>query len=226
MTQIKFSSILLFTVLWLAATGMPAFAEDDLFDFRKSDTAIKPFVFPKSMTVIRDCYPDEGGCIFLNPEPGMGGIDKAIVANLRCIKEALNNEKAIKKYLVRLDPARIAPSTRGKDYKAGSISNELDLSKRILKELGKQFDVDFIFVFRRTIFHTKRPRFIRTEGRIYLVRQNKLLIVPSNDQILELDTLDLKKKMKATNQTGLQQLAKDARKVIHSHKFEKRRSNY
>ena len=229
----RFSLIILFSFVLLANTLESKklnpryfFYGDDVFEIKKSDTAIKPLVFPKSMTVIRECYPENWGCLLLDPEPGMGHIDKAVVENSKYIHEAIDNEKAIKKYLVRLDPTRIAPSKRGKDHEALSILNEMDISKRVLKELGKQYDTDFIFVFRRTIFHISRPRYIRTEGRIYLVRQDKLLVMPSNDQILELDVTDLQKRLQDINRNGLQQLAKDARKVILSHKFEKRRSNY
>jgi hypothetical protein len=193
--------------------------EKSIFQIKKSDTAIKPFVFPKSMTVIRSCYPNENECLFLYPDSGIVGIDKAVSKNFEIIAKVLNDEKAIKKYLIRLDPARIAPSKRGKDPK------ELYLTKRKLKEIGKRNDADFIFIFVRTINHFP-PRSIQTQGRIYLVRQNKVLVVPSNNQALELNTPNLTKQLEEINRNGLQQLAKDARKVIHSHKFEKRRSNY
>ena len=193
--------------------------EKSIFQIKKSDGAIKPFVFPKSMTVIRSCYPNENECLFLYPDPGIIGIDKAVSRNYEIIAKVLNDGKAIKKYLIRLDPARIAPSKRGKD------SIELYLSKQKLKEIGKRSHVDFIFVFVRTI-NQFTPKSIETQGRIYLVRQNKVLVVPFNQQALELDTPNLKKHLEDINRNGLKQLMEDARKVIMSHKFEKRRSNY
>jgi hypothetical protein len=204
--------------LTILGTGLKKVnAEEDLLDIRKSDTAIKPFVFPKSMVVIRSCYLDAGGCVFLLPTVGVFGFDQEIGPKIGLISEILENKKGIKKYLVRLDPARIAPATQGKDFKG-------NLSRKFLKHLNKQYDVDFVFVTRRTFFHPLRS--IRTQGVIYLKKQDKLLAIPFNDQTFKLNAPDLKKKVEEASQAGLQQLAKDARKVIHSYKFEKRRSNY
>ncbi len=219
MTQMRLFLILLFSITALVITSHRSIAGEELFNAGKSDSSIKPFVFPKSMVVIPSCYPNKGGCVFIFPGVGVLGFDKEIGPKISLIAEILENEKAIKKYLVRLDPARIAPATRGEGLKGYLYS------RQALKELGKQHDVDFLFLFRRTIFHPP-PRFIRTQGLIYLVRQDKLLTVPFNDQIFKLNVPDFKKKMEEVNQIGLKQLAKDARRVIMSHKFEKRRSNY
>ena len=61
---------------------------------------------------------------------------------------------------------------------------------------------------------TLKMEVLMTQGLIYLTRQDKLLVIPPN---IETDS---------TGHKGLQKLAKDARKIIMSHKYEKRRSNY
>jgi len=190
-----------------------------VFQRTKSDSAIKPFVFPKSMIVVRSCYPTGNDCLFMNPEPRFPGLDATAAKNQEIIAKVLDDGKSIKKYLVRLDPARIAPSKRGKD------SKEAFISKRVLKKWGKQYKVDFIFVFSRTI-NNSSPRSIKTGGGIYIVRQDKVLVVPSNTQSIKLDTPNLIDHLNNINRIGLEKLAKDARKIILSHKFEKRRSNY
>ena len=191
----------------------------NVFQRTKSDSAIKPFVFPKSMIVVRSCYPKENDCLFMTPEPRFAGLDATVTKNQEIIAKVLDDDKPIKKYLVRLDPTRIAPSKRGKD------STEAFISKRVLKKWGKQYKVDFIFVFSRTINHSP-PKSIKTGGGIYIVRQDKVLVVPSNTQSINLDTPNLMDHLNDINRTGLVKLANDARKVIMSHKYEKRRSNY
>jgi hypothetical protein len=193
-------------------------AAEDLFDTGKSDTAIKPFVFPKSMAVVRNSSPG-----YLPVKPNMqGGFDysEETYQRLKPIEKGfLENEvpinRFIKKYLVRLDPARIAPSTRGKDF-------DYILSRKALRKLGKEYDADLLFVFQQSINVLSEPWIIRIEGLIYLARQDKILILPSNDHELKSSQPDFI----SINQKSLEQLGKDARKIIHSHKFEKRRSNY
>ena len=213
----RFLVILLITLLIFATDSNRVYADYDLFEIGKSDTAIKPFVFPKSMVVIRSCYPDKGGCVFLSPELGFAGPDEDILPKFKLISEILESNKGIKKLLVRLDPARIAPATQGEDFKES-------LTQKSIKLINKQYNVDFVFVTRTTFFHALRS--IRTQGIIYLTKQDKLLAIPFNDQTFKLNTLDLKKTVEETMQAGLLQLAIDARKIIHSHKYEKRRSNY
>lgn len=215
--------ILFWGVLGISNLGISQSNADPLkksvFQITKSDSAIKPFVFPKSMIVMQICVP-KNRCWLLNPEPGTTTpLDKTVSLYSSLITKVLNDEKPIKKHLIRLDPARIAPSNRGKD------SVELYLSKRKLKEIGKRNAADFIFIFVRTINQVP-PMSVETQGRIYLVKQNKVLVIPSNNQALDLDTSDLENHLEDVNRKGLQQLAKDARKVIMSHKYEKRRSNY
>ena len=196
-------------------------AAEDLFDTGKSDSAIKPFVFPKSMVVIRNSSP---GYLPVKSDimPGGYNYPEETYQRLKPIeKKFLENEdptnKFLKKYLVRLDPARIAPSTRGKDF-------EYTLSRKALRELGKEYDVDLLFVFRQILLidFGSKPWVIQTQGLIYLARQDKILIIPSNDHELRSSHPDFL----SINQKSLKQLGKDTRKIIHSHKYEKRRSNY
>jgi len=193
-------------------------AAEDLFDTGKSDTAIKPFVFPKSMAVVRNNSPG-----YLPVKPNIqGGFDysEETYQRLKPIEKGfLENEvpinRFIKKHLVRLDPARIAPSIRGKDF-------DYILSRKALRKLGNEYDADLLFVFQQSINVLSEPWIIRIEGLIYLARQDKILILPSNDHELKSSQPDFI----SINQKSLEQLGKDARKIIHSHKFEKRRSNY
>jgi hypothetical protein len=206
--------------LTIFATGLEkVHAQYDLFDTKKSDSAIKPLVFPKSMVVIRNSSP---GYLPVKSDIMRGGYNysEETYQRLKPIeKKFLENEaptnKLIKKYLVRLDPARIAPSTRGKDF-------DYTLSRKALRKLGKEYDADLLFVFQQSINVLSEPWIIRIEGLIYLARQDKILIIPSNDHKLISSQLDLL----PINQNSLEQLGKDARKVIMSHKYEKRRSNY
>ena len=213
----RFLVILLMTLTILTPGLSYLHAEEDIFDIGKSDTAIKPFVFPKSMVVIRNSSPG-----YLPVKPGMrGGFNFSEETYLRfkpvekgLLESEASTNRFIKKYLVRLDPARIAPSTRGKDF-------EHILSRNALRKLGKEYDADLLFVFRQSINVLSEPWIIRIEGLIYLARQDKLLIIPSNGHKLTShpDFISI-------NQKSLERLGKDARKIIHSHKFEKRRSNY
>ncbi len=209
----------LLTTLMILVTGLEkVHAQVSLFDAGKSDSAIKPFVFPKSMVVVRN-----SSAGYLPVKPDMRGgynFPEETYQRLKPIEKGfLENEgptnKFIKKYLVRLDPARIAPSIRGKDF-------DYTLTRNALKKLGKEYDTDLLLVFQQSINILSEPWMIQINGLIYLARQDKILIIPSNDHELKSSQPDFI----SINQKILKQLGKDARKVIHSHKFEKRRSNY
>ena len=215
----------LFTLLMaltLLTTGLEdVHAQVSLFDIGNSDTAIKPFVFPKSMAVIHNSSP---GYLPNKASIGRGGYNwpEETYQRLKPIEKGfleseVSTNKFIKKYLVRLDPARITPSTRGKDF-------EYTLSRKALRKLGKENSVNLLFVFRQILFihFDSKPWIIQTQGLIYLARQDKILIIPSNDHVLKSSQPDFI----TINQKSLERLGKDARKVIHSYKYEKRRSNY
>ena len=173
-------SFLMITLLLIYNMGGVCAAQD-LFDTGKSDTAIKPLIFPKSMVVIRNSSPG-----YLPVKPDLRGtfdFSDELYLRLKPIeKNFYENEDStnrfIKNYLVHLDPARIAPSIRGKDF-------EYILSRKALRKLGKEYDADLLFVFQQNINVLSEPWVIQTQGLIYLGRQDKILIIPSNDHELK-----------------------------------------
>tara|TARA_Y100001934_G_scaffold245150_1_gene303151 strand:+ start:501 stop:1061 length:561 start_codon:yes stop_codon:yes gene_type:complete len=124
--------------------------------------------------------------------------------------DSFSDPKRIRKTLLKLDPTRITPAQAGEPV-TGPVTRVR------LKELAKQYSEDVIFIFRRTL--NKENNSIRHKGLLYLARQKKVL---SLKEIKEtgsgsLEEMDL---------AGLKFLAKEARRVLHSHKFEKRQSAY
>ncbi len=223
------------TLVLLAANDAPIkFPRQDLLAQAKSDSAIKPFVFPKSMTTIQSCALNYF-CVFHDPELGILSYDENNVGlNPDQINQIFSDQMIAHKILRKVDPARVSPVKQGKFTRK-------PVARDLLKALGKQHDSDFILVYRVYFHWLQEKALVRMQGLIYLVRQNKVLIVPANDQSVvwkyELkDALSFKKpplqnpnfeeQIKEIYPRGLQQLAKDTRKVIMSHKFEKRRSNY
>jgi len=159
--------------------------EGDLMDENKSDSTIKMLVFPKSLRVLENHKNGEINKSFADP-------------------------KRIRKTLLKLDPARIAPAKVGEPI-AGPIT------RGILRNLGKQYSEDVILIFRRLVNKDKNS--IRHQGLIYLAKQKKVLALKESkesgsESIQEMDL------------AGLKTLAKQSKKVLHSHKFEKRQSAY
>lgn len=79
----RFPLIILFSVVLLNFSSGVAQAEtdpfgkddslilqDDPFQKKKSDTAIKPFVFPKSLKVVQACLATPHKCLFYSPGYG------------------------------------------------------------------------------------------------------------------------------------------------------------
>ena len=121
-----------------------------------------------------------------------------------------SDPKRIKKTLLKLDPARIVPAKMGEPT-TGPITRDS------LKHLAKQYSEDVILIFRRSVDNQKNA--IRHQGLIYLAKQKKVLALKESkesgsESIQEMDL------------AGLATLAKQAKKVLHSHKFEKRQSAY
>ncbi len=177
---------------------MPGAIFADVFEARVSDSAVKMIHFPQSLAVIWN-----------RPAPAAGKFDSI-----------LGDPVILKRTLRKIDPARIAPATLRDEFIGPATRKALD-------DLGKKYDVDLLLVFRRDIVK-ERSDFIklRNRARVYLVRQRKLLIVPANETSADFNDNNWKEKIMEINRRGLKQLAEDARKVILSHKFEKRRSNY
>ena len=170
----------------------------DVFEVKASDSAVKMIHFPQSLTVIWN-----------RPGPATGKF-----------KSILGDPATLKRTLRKIDPARIAPANLGEEF-IGMITRDA------LDGLGKKYNVDLLLVFRRDVVED-RPDFIklRNRARVYLVRQRKLLMVPANEAAIDFNENNWKEKIGEINRQGLRQLAKDTRKVIMSHKYEKRRSNY
>ena len=177
---------------------MPGAIFADVFEVRASDSAVKMIRFPQSLTVIWN-----------RPAPAAEKFDSI-----------LGDPATLKRTLRKIDPTRIAPAALGEEF-IGPIT------RKALDGLGKKYDVDLLLVFRREVVD-ERPDFIklRNRARVYLVRQQKLLMIPANETATDFNENNWKEKIGEINRQGLKQLAEDARKVIHSHKFEKRRSNY
>ncbi len=168
---------------FLVAT--PLWGDADLIDSKKSDTAIKMLVFPKSLRVIESLRNNQ-------------------------VNESFSDPKLIKKSLLKLDPARIAPSKMGEPL-TGAISRDS------LKHLAQKYSDDIFLVFRRTFNNKKNS--IRHQGLLYLAKQRKVLALR---EIKESGS----KSLQEMDLAGLKILAKDAKKVLHSHKYEKRQSAY
>jgi len=186
------------TVIIGGALLMPGAIFADVFEVRASDSAVKMIRFPQSLTVIWN-----------RPAPAAEKFDSI-----------LGDPATLKRTLRKIDPARIAPAALGEEF-IGPVT------RKALDGLGKKYDVDLLLVFRREVVD-ERPDFIklRNRARVYLVRQQKLLMIPANETATDFNENNWKEKIGEINRQGLKQLAEDARKVIHSHKFEKRRSNY
>lgn len=163
----------------------PVIAEEDLLDKEKSDTAVKMLVFPKSLRVI-----ESPGNIKANP--------------------VFSDPKIIRRTLLKLDPARIAPAKPGEPL-TGPV-NRVSLS-----QISSKYNEDVIFIFRRTLDKGKSS--IHHQGLLYLAKQKKILALKESSESVSgsLQEIDL---------AGLKALAREAKKVLHSYKFEKRQSAY
>ena len=126
------------------------------------------------------------------------------------VKDIFSDPKRIRKTLLKVDPARIVPAKIGEPVIGIVIRDNL-------RQLAKRYSEDIIFIFRRTWDDAKNK--IHHQGILYLARQKKVLalkesINSDSESIQEMDVV------------GLKALAQEARKVLHSHKFEKRQSAY
>lgn len=183
-SKIQFRVFILALLLCFLVVN-PLWGEVDLIDAKKSDTAIKMLIFPKSLRVIESLRSNQ-------------------------INESFSDPKRIKKSLLKLDPARIAPSKMGESV-TGAIT------RNTLKHLAKKYSDDVFLVFRRTFNNEKNS--IRHQGLLYLAKQRKVLALREIEESSSgsLQEMDL---------AGLKILAKEAKKVLHSHKYEKRQSAY
>ncbi len=240
MKKIWIFSGLFFLMAFLPSTSSGL---DDLFSRKKSDSAIKPLVFPLSMAVIEN-RPMKGLYYFYEGEAEK--FDESFEGNPDSsdnnFYSLLSDPTLIKKTLGATDPTRITPSKRGNDIRG-------PLTRMELKEISKKVSKDLIFVFRREIrmiatfplpqsvflqpdefFTYKWPGpytvKIRNQGLIYLTKQNKLMVVPSNEKSKSFfpikETIpaeELKAGWQKLAKEGLEDLAAAARKTIRAKQF-------
>ena len=179
---------------------MPAhtvWADVDLMDAGKSDSAIKMLVFPKSLRVIQNRTVHEG-----------------------TLGEDLFDSDGIRKTLLKVDPARIVPAKIGEPF-SGPVT------RGRLQDMANQYSEDVIFVFRRNQkTEQKKIAYIHYQGLLYLARQKKVLALRGNEKKARTDGEQNAVNWRSLDNAGLKALANEARKILHSHKFEKRQSAY
>ena len=126
------------------------------------------------------------------------------------INDIFTDPKRIRKTLLKVDPARIVPAKTGEPV-IGIVTRDS------LRQLAKRYSEDIIFIFRRIWDDAKNE--IHHQGILYLARQKKVLALKEsmNSGSESMQEMDI---------AGLKNLAQEARKILHSHKFEKRQSAY
>jgi hypothetical protein len=200
--KLSFLASLIVTFLF-ACDPYFVWAEVDLIDKGKSDIAVKMLVFPKSLRVIEN-------------QVKTAGEEEAL----------LSDSKRIRKTLLKIDPARIAPAKAGEPF-SGIVT------RTQLLKLSIQYSEDIIFIFRRVLTveaGTLTEYKIRYQGMLYLARQKKVLVLKGNEKNERLLGSSLHQDRailwKNLDEKGLKDLAKEAKTTLHSHKFEKRQSAY
>ena len=198
---ISFSIGLLFFLMW---NQIESYA--DLIDQGKTDSAVKMLHFPKSLRVVEN-----------------------ITAGLNDLYQDFNDPKQIRRTLLKVDPARIVPAKSGESFVG-------EITRKKLKELTQVYSEDVIFVYRR-IFEP-RPLLIKENkivqvrhmGLLYLAKQKKVLALQGSLKEETFSGTESAKQQaerwKKLDQEGLKALSLQAKKVLHSHKFEKRQSAY
>ena len=201
-SKLSFLASLIVTFLY-ACDPYFVWAEVDLIDEGKSDIAVKMLVFPKSLRVIEN-------------QVKTAGEEEAF----------LSDSKRIRKTLLKIDPARIAPAKAGEPF-SGIVTRT-----RLLK-LSKQYSEDVIFIFRRVLTvetDTLTEYKIRYQGMLYLARQKKVLVLKGSEKKEPLSgsssLQDRAELWKTLDEKGIKDLVKEAKTILHSHKFEKRQSAY
>ena len=141
--------------------------------------------------------------------------------SLRVIESRVNTQatlsgpKQVRKTLLKLDPTRVAPAKSGEPI-SGPVTRDR------LRELSKQYSEDVIFIFRRT----PEEHAVRYQGLFYLTRQKKVLALKGNEGRFSNLPEQKAERWKDLDESGLKTLAQEAKKVLRSHKFEKRQSAY
>ncbi|MGV7222028.1 MAG: hypothetical protein ACQ9MH_10915 [Nitrospinales bacterium] len=233
---------LIFALIALSIWISVAHGLEDLFLRNKSDSTIKMLVFPLSMAVVEN-RPLHSLYYFYEykvEEKNEKSISESDSTESP-LYEIFSNSGIIKKTLVKSDPTRVAPSKQHDDI-LGPVT------KTELKKLSSKYKKDMILVFRREIFIQSETNLsdslqknpeelinpkeaitikIKSTALIYLAKQNKVLMIRPNDQSKTITPGDTAKTdLHDLAQSGLQQLAKQTKKVIRDNQFTVRRSNY
>ena len=198
---ISFGIGLLFFLMW---NQIESYA--DLIDQGKTDSAVKMLHFPKSLRVVEN-----------------------ITAGLNDLHQDFNDPKQIRRTLLKVDPARIVPAKSGESFVG-------EITRKKLKELTQVYSEDVIFVYRRIfeplplLIKENKIVQVRHMGLLYLAKQKKVLALQGS---LKKETFSgtesakqQSERWKKLDQKGLKALSLQAKKVLHSHKFEKRQSAY
>ena len=197
----SFSIGLLFFLMWNQIES-----HADLIDEGKTDSAVKMLHFPKSLRVVEN-----------------------IIPGLSDLQQVFNDPKQIRRTLLKLDPARIVPAKSGESF-------EGEITREKLKELTQIYPENVIFVFRRSYepnpFSIKDNKIVKARhtGILYLAKQKKVLALQGYVKEEAFSGKESAKEqaehLKQLDQAGLKALSLQAKKVLHSHKFEKRQSAY
>ena len=197
----SFSIGLLFFLMWNQIES-----HADLIDEGKTDSAVKMLHFPKSLRVVEN-----------------------ITAGLSDLHQVFNDPKQIRRTLLKVDPARIVPAKSGESF-VGEITREK------LKELTQIYSENVLFVFRRSYepnpLSIKDNKIVKARhtGILYLAKQKKVLALQGYVKEEAFSGKESAKEqaehLKQLDQAGLKALSLQAKKVLHSHKFEKRQSAY
>ena len=151
----RFPLIILFSVVLFTTPSVIVHAEnspsekdnslilqEDPFLKIKSDTAIKPFVFPKSMRVVQSCTATHS-CLFHNPGLSLGiYFEDMVGVSLDQMNKIFSDKSRVKKTLLKIDPARIAPVSLGQNM------HKPPGGYLFFKKENKKNEVDFILYFR------------------------------------------------------------------------------
>ena len=196
----------------------------DQFSSSKIDTNIKPLVFPQSLVIIQYCgYKTEPFCFDIEPM-SEAPIEKEVLGlGFSEISQALSNQKSVKQVLKKIDPARIVP------VKIAEPVHKF-IMYDLQRSIAKQYEADIVLAIKSALKLSKNTNdgnpAIKVKGVIYLDHQQVIIGHPSGEQELSLQVPDMEKQIKEAFKMSLMKLAKEARKIIMSHKYEKRRSNY
>ncbi|MDP6736481.1 MAG: hypothetical protein QF732_08285 [Nitrospinaceae bacterium] len=235
---------LLLTIFAFAMFSDPAgiFAAEDLIARSKSDTGIKLLVFPLSMKVIEN-RPKKGLYYFY--ENGSKRFDEGLEGSLapkqNVFESLISDPKIIRSTLVKVDPARIVPSSTEKDLKG-------PVTRKTLRNWAKHYTTNVLLIFRREISITTdqsllsdvylQPQSLlaqtsnyqvalRTTGMLYLTKQKKVLALEPDTRRTSIHSGENgQESWRALAKEGLQRLGNTAKKTFQAYKFEKRRSAY